>query len=87
MGAKSFKNCQSCGMPLSRDERGGGTNADGSKSTTYCSHCYERGRFTLPDITAGEMQERVKGKLKEAGFPGFLAGLFSRKIPKLERWK
>ena len=85
--AKSFKNCQSCGMPLSRDERGGGTNADGSKSEMYCSHCYEGGRFSLPDITAGEMQERVKGKLKEAGFPGFLAGLFSRKVPKLERWR
>jgi len=53
----------------------------------YCSHCYDGGRFTLPDITAGEMQERVKGKLKEAGFPGFLAGLFSRKVPKLERWR
>ncbi len=26
-----YKNCQSCGMPLSRDEKGGGTNADGSK--------------------------------------------------------
>lgn len=87
MGTKSLKNCQSCGMPLSRDERGGGTNADGSKSEMYCSHCYEGGRFSLPDITAGEMQERVKGKLKEAGFPGFLAGLFSRKVPKLERWR
>ena len=28
-----YKNCQSCGMPLRRDEKGGGTNADGSKST------------------------------------------------------
>jgi hypothetical protein len=87
METKSFKNCQSCGMPLSRDERGGGTNADGSKSGMFCSHCYEGGRFTLPDITADEMRERVKGKLKEAGFPGFLAGLFSRKVPKLERWR
>jgi len=87
MTAKSFKNCQSCGMPLSRDDRGGGTNADGSKSGMYCSHCYEGGRFTLPDITVSQMQERVKGKLKEAGFPGFLAGLFSRKVPKLERWR
>ena len=25
---KEFKNCQSCGMPLKRDEKGGGTNAD-----------------------------------------------------------
>jgi Putative zinc ribbon domain len=83
---ESFKNCQSCGMPLSKDERGGGTNADGSKSAMYCSHCFVGGRFTLPELTAGEMQERVKDKLKEAGFPGFLAGLFTRGIPKLQRW-
>ena len=25
--------CQSCGMPLSKDAKGGGTNADGSRST------------------------------------------------------
>ncbi|WP_224768159.1 zinc ribbon domain-containing protein [Metabacillus idriensis] len=35
----AYKNCQSCGMPLSKDEHGGGTEADGSKSTKYCSRC------------------------------------------------
>ena len=84
--AKAYKNCQSCGMPLRRDEKGGGTNADGSKSGMYCSHCYEAGKFTLPDISAAEMQQRVKEKLKEFGFPGFATGLFTRKIPKLARW-
>lgn len=83
---RDYKECQSCGMPRKRDEKGGGTNADGSKSAMYCSHCYENGRFTMPDVTVGEMQKLVKGKIKEAGFPGFLAGLFTRKIPKLERW-
>ncbi|MFN7967340.1 MAG: zinc ribbon domain-containing protein [Acidobacteriota bacterium] len=83
---KDYKDCQSCGMPLRRDEKGGGTEVDGTKSSMYCSHCYEAGRFTLPDVTVSQMQERVKGKIKEAGFPGFLAGLFTRKIPKLERW-
>jgi hypothetical protein len=38
-------------------------------------------------MTAGEMQTLVKGKLKEMGFPGFLAGFFAMGIPKLERWK
>ena len=83
---ESFKHCQSCGMPLARDEGGGGTNADGSKSAKYCSHCYEGGRFTAPDITVKQMQTHVKGKLKEVGFPGFVAGLFTRRILKLERW-
>jgi hypothetical protein len=84
---KAYKSCQSCGMPMKKDAAGGGTNADGSKSGMYCSHCFQGGRFTLPDITAAEMQERVKGKLKEYGFPGFLAGLMARGVPKLERWK
>jgi hypothetical protein len=86
VGTRSYKDCQSCGMPLKRDEKGGGTNADGTKSTMFCSHCYEQGRFTLPDVTVTQMQERVKEKIREAGFPGFLAGLFTKKIPKLERW-
>ena len=56
---------------MKKDEKGGGTNTDGSKSTMYCSHCYENGKFTLPDITVDQMKERVKQKLKEFGFPDF----------------
>ena len=84
---QTYKNCQSCGMPLSKDEKGGGSESDGTKSKKYCSHCYQEGEFTLPNITMEQMKERVKGKIKEMGFPGFLAGLFTRKIPRLERWR
>jgi hypothetical protein len=84
---KAYKNCQSCGMPLKKDEKGGGTNANGSKSKMFCSKCYENGTFTSPDMTVTEMQVLVKDKLKEFGFPGFIAGFFSKNIPKLERWK
>jgi hypothetical protein len=73
-------------MPLARDEGREGTNADGSKSAMYCSHCYASGRFIAPDITVKQMQMRVKGNLKEGGFSGFVAGLFTRRILKLERW-
>ncbi len=52
---KSYKDCQFCGMPIRRDEKGGGTNADGSKSGMYCSHCYEAGAFTLPNLSAAAM--------------------------------
>ena len=83
----AYTNCQSCGMPLKRDEQGGGTNADGSKSKMFCSHCYMNGRFVFPDITVDEMKERVKAKLKEFRVPGFLAWFFTRNIPNLERWK
>jgi hypothetical protein len=81
------KNCQSCGMPLKKDSKGGGTNADGTRSQLYCSYCYENGTFKQSDWTASQMQEFAKGKLKEMGFPGFLAGLFTMNIPKLERWR
>jgi len=84
---KKYKNCQSCGMPMKKDPANGGTNADGSKSDKYCSYCYQHGSFTQPDFTAKEMQVFCKQKLKEMGFPGFIAGIFSSGIPKLERWK
>lgn len=83
----AHKNCQSCGMPMKRDENGGGTEADGTKSGTYCSHCYKDGRFTYPDLTMEQMQTRVRGKLKEVGFPNFMTKLLSSNIPKLERWR
>lgn len=87
MNTASYKNCQSCGMPLKKDPNGGGTEKDGSKSKMYCSYCYQNGSFTQPNITVTEMQSFVKGKMKEMGFPGFLAGFFTKGIPKLERWK
>ncbi len=34
-----------------------------------------------------QMQERVREKMAELGFPRFLCGFFTRKIPKLERWQ
>jgi hypothetical protein len=79
--------CQSCGMPLSRDEQGGGTNPDGSRSEKYCSHCYQRGAFVLPDITMDEMRTRVIGKMREFHIPGFLARLMTRNLSKLDRWR
>ncbi|MBS1779912.1 MAG: zinc ribbon domain-containing protein [Bacteroidetes bacterium] len=85
--SKTYKNCQSCGMPLAKSPNGGGTNEDGSISTMYCAYCYENGKFKQPDINAAEMQVFVKGKMKEMGFPGFLASLYAKGIPKLERWK
>ena len=84
---KAYKNCQSCAMPLNKDPHGGGTDASGAKSAKYCSYCYQNGKFTAPNMTAGEMQAFVKNKMKEMGFPGFLAGFFTKGIPKLERWK
>jgi hypothetical protein len=84
---KAYRNCQSCGMPLNKDPKGGATNADGCKNEMYCSYCFEAGKFLQPDVTAKEMQVFVKGKMKEMGLPGFIAGFFTKGIPKLERYK
>ncbi len=86
--SQTYSNCQSCGMPFKNDPKGGSKNADGSKNNMYCSYCYEDGKFTQPNITAPQMQEFVKGKLKELGwFHGLMAGFFTKGIPNLERWK
>jgi len=74
-------------MPLSKDPQGGGTEAGGTKSLMYCSHCYQGGKFTLPGLTLPQMQERVRGKMKEMKIPGIMTHFFVRKIPKLKRWQ
>ena len=74
-------------MPLKKSPNGGGTNADGTISKMYCAYCYENGSFIQPDFTVEQMQAFAKGKLKEMGFPGFIAGFLVKGIPKLERWK
>lgn len=85
---KTYKNCQSCLMPFKRDPKGGGTEADGSKSTLYCSTCYTDGKFNNPEIdTAQKMQVFVKDKMKSLGFPGIFASFMVKKIPSLVRWK
>ena len=84
---KNYKLCQSCGMPLKKDKMGGGTNIDGSKSILYCSYCYVHGRFQNIEIdTPKKMQAFIKGKLKDVGFPGFVADIITLNIPKLKRW-
>ena len=80
------KYCQSCGMPLSKDPKHGGTESDGSKSAEYCSYCYENGAFTGPVFTAQQMQDFCFEKLREHGMMKPLAWLLTRHIPKLRRW-
>jgi len=80
------KFCQSCGIPMRKDLSGGGTNIDGTKSQMYCSYCFQNGVFVW-DCTVQEMRELCIGKLKELGFPKFLAGLMTSNLPRLKRWK
>ena len=74
-------------MPLSMDAKGGGTEADGSLSKEYCSHCYQNGQFTNPNLTMPEMQSAVEGKLKEMGMPDNIRQSAVAQIPQLGRWQ
>jgi hypothetical protein len=85
---KNYKFCQSCGMPMKQDPQKGGSEKDGSKNNKYCSYCYQEGEFTSPEVdTPQKMQEFCIKKMKEQGMPKIIAWVFTRSIPKLERWK
>lgn len=79
--------CESCGMPLNKDPNGGGSEADGTRSTRYCSICYADGEFVHPGVTATEFQAQCLRALHEKGMPKIMAWAFTRGIPKLPRWQ
>ena len=80
--------CQSCSLPMDKDPAGGGTDADGLRSTRFCSLCYRDGAFTLPEIdTPAKMQAFCIDRMTEFGMPRLLARLLTRGIPGLERWR
>ena len=79
--------CQSCGMPLARDEKGGGSEADGSLSATFCSHCYDLGHFTEPNLTLAQMMEGVRGRLQQMQVPTGALDSIVAGIANLERWR
>lgn len=85
---EKYKFCQSCSIPLKKDPKSGGTEEDGTLSKKYCSYCYQNGEFCSPEIdTAEKMQKFCIKKMREQGMPGIIARLFTRSIPRLERWR
>ena len=84
--------CQSCGMPLTKDEDCG-KNADGSVNFDYCKYCYKDGRFVqdctmeeMIDFCAQYVDEFNKDKSKPLTveeYKDMMRGFF----PLLKRWK
>jgi len=62
------KICQSCTMPMGKPEDFG-TNADTSKNTEYCCHCFQDGKFTEPDLTLEQMTENCSNMMKKMNVP------------------
>jgi hypothetical protein len=80
--------CQSCAMPLEKAEFLG-TNADGTRSTVYCTYCYQNGKFTQPTITMNQMIDKcVTIMTRQKIMPEDQAkSLMGETIPLLDRWK
>lgn len=80
--------CQSCGMPLERTEDLG-TNADASRNMEYCLYCYQKGEFTVPDITLEQMIDKCSHIMSDMKIMDFEEAkkMNSAFLPTLGRWK
>ncbi len=75
-------------MPFKKDPENGGTEKEGERSKKYCSYCYKNGEFLNPEInTPQKMQKFCMEMMNKSNMPKFVAWIFTRSIPKLERWK
>jgi hypothetical protein len=66
-----------------------GTETDGSGSAEYCTHCFQQGSFTEPEITLDQMADVVAGFLRsEEGMGQEEAGRTARvALSGLGRWR
>jgi len=87
MKNKLFKTCQSCGMPMKKDEDFG-TESNGSLSKEYCTYCYQNGKFTEPDIAIDTMAEKGGAIMSQMyDIPPEKAVEFAREqLSYLKRW-
>ena len=80
--------CQSCGMPLHKNEDFG-TNTDGSNNQEYCHFCFEKGDFTDKGITMEQKIEKlINIAVSQMNMPEAEAREMANKIiPTLKRWR
>ena len=78
--------CQSCAMPLEREEDLG-THADGSKTQEYCRYCFKEGEFTDPDVSMDQFIVKVTEVMKGMQMPGDVIIQTQEMIPTLKRWQ
>lgn len=80
--------CQSCGMPMKKDEDFG-KNADESQNQEYCCFCFKNGRFLDEGISLQEkINKLVRISVEQLGLREDLARQMAEtKLPQLKRWK
>lgn len=81
------KICQSCGMPLEKEEHFG-KNSDSSRNEDYCCYCFPNGKFSK-DETMEEMIESCIQFGIEAGCPDAetARAKMMEYMPTLKRWE
>jgi hypothetical protein len=78
--------CQSCGMPMTKPADFG-TNADDSNTQEYCTYCFQKGNFTLPNATLEQMIEKLVPMHDQMGLTEEEARkMANENLPKLKRW-
>ncbi|MDF2628472.1 MAG: putative transcription activator [Symbiobacteriaceae bacterium] len=79
--------CQSCGMPLSKEEQFG-TEKDGTQTQEYCVYCYANGQFLQPNMTMAEMVEVCVPFMVQDGMKEEQArAILGQQLPTLKRWR
>jgi hypothetical protein len=79
--------CQSCGMPMPTGDLFG-TETGGSKTSEYCSYCYQEGAFVGDTETLEAMVEVCVPFMVKEGMPEEQARkLLNEQLPHLKRWK
>jgi hypothetical protein len=79
--------CQSCAMPMQKNEDYG-SEKDGSQSDEYCCYCYQSGQFVDPGISLEEMIDCCSWKMDEIDVMPYdeARKLNERIMPSLKRW-
>ncbi|MBI2411244.1 MAG: zinc ribbon domain-containing protein [Candidatus Kerfeldbacteria bacterium] len=88
MDEQKYKDiCQSCAMPMEKFADYG-TNQDESQNYEFCTHCYQKGAFTQPNISMEQMINGCIGIMVQYGMSEEEAkAQIEPVIPTLKRWK
>jgi len=79
--------CQSCGMPLNKEENRG-TNSDNTKTEEYCKFCFQNGKFVNEKLTMQDQIDKSVEVSKKMWIPEQTAReIAMNTIPKLKRWQ
>ena len=83
---ENVKFCQSCGMPLDKEEVKG-TQKNSLKSDEYCKYCYGNGVFKHPKMNLEGMKKNVETQMKKLEHHEYAIQKAITILPSLNRWK